>query len=666
MKKYFFPFHFVFVVSFIFSMQACRAQKDGTQYSSTNSKAVKAYEKALTYYDARDNDNCIKELLTAVDKDPNFVEAWTMLGYVYSDTKKYEEAIAAFNKALAANPDFFSRGNFFSVARLQLMLGKYDEAKKNYEEYLKSGKKDSAFSALSVIDMQKCDFAIEAMKTPVPFNPVNMGAEINTDGFEYFPAITADDQTFLFTRNVRPDPKNPYSDWQEDFFVSKKVNNVWGPSVSIGKNINTPANEGAPALSVDGQILFFIACAEYGNDYGPGKMGYGSCDIFYSTKIGEKWSKPENIGTPVNSKNWETQPSFSSDGKTLYFIRGTISKDGLRNRDIYTSVLQDNGSWSEPVKLPDYINTPGKEESVYIHPDNQTLYFASDGLVGMGGMDIYMCKRQPDGTWGKPVNLGYPINTFNDENSLLVDANGKYAYFASDRKGGFGGMDIYYFELPQQYGPEKITYVKGKVYDKETKLPLSAQFELIDLATGQQAVISYSNPGNGEFLVCLPANKDYALNVSMPGYLFFSKNFSLKENPVDKPFQLDVPMVKPNLEEIVRLDNVFFETGKYDLKPESKIELDKLVDFLKKNPLLKIELRGHTDNVGDDKSNMTLSENRAKAVYEYLVEKGIVKDRLSYKGFGKQSRSIRTKPIPAGRTTAEPNSALQQNSCYWL
>ena len=637
---------FLLVIHIAVFAPACRAQKDGGKYSSTNNKAVKAYEKALEYYDQRNNAKTLEELLTAVDKDPNFVEAWTMLGYIYTEEKEYDKAIDAFNKALAINPNFY-RGNFYSVADLQMTVGKYEDAKKNFEEYLKSPKKDSLLNALSVLNLKKCEFAIEAMKTPVPFEPVNMGAEINTDGYEYFPAITADDLTFLFTRNVRPDPNNPATDWQEDFFVSKNVGGKWSPAVSVGKNINTPGNEGAPALSVDGQILFFVACAEMG-DYGPGKQGYGSCDIFYSQQVGDKWTKPVNIGAPVNSKYWETQPSFSSDGRTLYFIRGIITKEGVKNRDIYMSVLQDDGSWSKPEKLPDYINTPGREESVYIHPDNQTLYFASDGIIGMGGMDLFMCRRQPDGTWGKPVNLGYPINTSADENSLLVDAKGKYAYFASDRKGGYGGMDIYVFELPQQLKPEKITYMKGKVYDKQTKAPLSAMFELIDLATGKQAVLSYSNPGNGEFLVCLPANKDYALNVSMPGYLFYSKNFSLKESPVDKPFYMDVPMVKPNVDEIVRLDNVFFETGKFDLRPESKVELDKLVDFLQKNPSFKIELRGHTDNVGDDKSNMTLSDNRAKAVYQYLIDKGIMKERLSYKGFG-ETIPVDTNDTDAGR-----------------
>ena len=238
----------------------------------------------------------------------------------------------------------------------------------------------------------------------------------------------------------------------------------------------------APA---DGQFLFFASCADINIEYGPGKeKGFGSCDIFYTDKASGKWIKPVNIGRPVNSNHWETQPSFSSDGKTLYFVRG-IQGRGQRTGDIYYSVLGDDGKFREPIKLGPNINTEQSEESVFIHPDNMTLYFASNGRVGMGGMDLYMSKRQANGEWGPAVNLGYPINTCKDENSLLVDPSGRLAYFASNREGGFGNLDIYYFELPQEFQPEKITFSKGFVYDSLSRKPLSAAVELIDLEPGK-------------------------------------------------------------------------------------------------------------------------------------------------------------------------------------
>jgi outer membrane protein OmpA-like peptidoglycan-associated protein len=338
----------------------------------------------------------------------------------------------------------------------------------------------------------------------------------------------------------------------------------------------------------------------------------------------------------VNTNRWETQPSFSSDGKTIYFIRGDY---GRGNGDIYTATLQNNGKWSAPKKLSDKINSTGDEESVFIHPDNQTLYFSSDGHVGMGGKDIYVSRRQPNGEWGEAINLGYPINTAGDENSFFVSRDGKTAYFASDRDGGFGGLDIYSFDLYEAARPGKTIYVKGKVFDAVTKLPLEADIDVVDLETKQSVLQYASDKKKGEFLICLPLNKNYAFNTSRPGYLFHSENFALNENKDYKPIIINIPLSPITKDSSVILRNVFFDTDKFNLKEESKVELDKLVDFLKKNPTLKIELSGHTDNVGDKKHNQVLSENRAKAVEDYLAANGIAKERLTHKGYGD------TKPI---------------------
>jgi outer membrane protein OmpA-like peptidoglycan-associated protein len=383
--------------------------------------------------------------------------------------------------------------------------------------------------------------------------------------------------------------------------------------------------------------MFFVSCANEFGEYGsPDRQGFGSCDIFYAQKIDGHWTKARNAGPAINTGNWETQPSFSSDGKTLYFIRGINSRGGIKDQDIYASTIGEDGKFAPAVKLSTVVNTPDKEESVFIHPDNQTLYFASAGHVGLGQLDIFMTKKRSDGEWGKPVNLGYPINTYNDDISLLVDPGGKLAFFASNRDKGEGGMDIYQFELPEEFQPEKITYVKGKVYNARTKEPLEASFELIDLHTQNLVTRSFSQR-NGEFLVTLTAKKNYLVNVSRPGFLFYSDNFSLADGNVsiDKPFLLDIPLEPIDTGSVVELKNVFFDVNKWDLKPESKAELDKLTNFLQRNPGIRIELSGHTDNTGDKKANLILSANRAKAVYDYLVDTGKINAaRLSYRGFG--------------------------------
>jgi outer membrane protein OmpA-like peptidoglycan-associated protein len=515
-----------------------------------------------------------------------------------------------------------------------MSVGEYEKAIPCFEKIIKTERINPNLKDEAAHYIKNAQFVANAIKNPQPFKPVNVGAGINTVEYEYFPALSADGNTFLFTRNIR-EGEGVTAPRQEDFYVSKKVNGVWQTANPI-TSVNTAGNEGAPSLSADGEIMFFASCMEMTGDYGSSdRKGYGSCDIFYAQKINGKWSKPRNAGSMINTKNWETQPSFSSDGKTLYFIRGMVARDGIKNPDIYSSTIGPDGKFSEPVKLSDNINTSMGEESVFIHPDNQTLYFSSEGHPGMGGLDIFVSKKQADGSWGKAVNLGYPINTFLDENSLLVDANGKLAYFASEREGGFGGLDIYQFELPESVRPEKITYVKGHTYNAKTKDNIEAIIELIDLETQQSVTSAYSNSA-GEFLVTLTSNHNYLVNVSKPGFLFYSDNFSLKDKVADynKPYQLQIPL-QPIDTGIIELKNIFFDVNKWDLKAESKAELQKIIAFIKANPTLKIEFGGHTDNSGDKAFNKTLSNNRAKAIYDYVIEKGAIPAaNLSYKGYG--------------------------------
>ncbi|MEZ5083299.1 MAG: OmpA family protein [Bacteroidales bacterium] len=307
--------------------------------------------------------------------------------------------------------------------------------------------------------------------------------------------------------------------------------------------------------------------------------------------------------------------------------------------------LNDKGDWSVPEMLPETINTKGYEGSVFIHPDNQTLYFSSDGHVGMGGMDIYFSRKDSLGRWGWPVNLGYPINTHKDENSILINAGGDLAMFASDRKTGYGALDLYSFELYEEARPQFVTYFKGIVFDEGTKSKLKARFELTDLKTGEVAITSFSNAGNGEFLVCIPTDKNYALTVSCDGYLFFSENFGISgTNTTQDPFLKDIPLKRIKAGEKVVMKNIFFETDKFELKESSKVELNKLIEFLNNNPTVKIEIGGHTDNVGSPEYNLELSLNRAKAVNDFLVERGIDQLRILYKGYGE------TNPIDSNET----------------
>ncbi|MDQ3045944.1 MAG: OmpA family protein [Bacteroidota bacterium] len=617
------------LLCFSFLFFTCQAQLPPGEYTSVNKKAISAFENAIKLYQSGKDAEAEKELIKAIEKDPNFIEPHMLYAEIYEVRRQPEKAIEEYEKAITINPGF-NLGNFFNIALLEIRIGRYENAKKDFERFLKKQHINPDTRELAERNLANCNFAINAIKNPIPFDPKNMGTSINSALDEYFPAITADQNVFLYTRNNRTEQLAR----QEDFLISKKTDSVWMPSVLIGNGMNTDGNEGAPCLSADGQLLFYVACQEKADgSYAGGRKGYGRCDIFYAEKTGDKWGKSYNLGPVVNSNEYETQPSFSADGKTLYFVSARAG--GIGETDIYVSRLTPDGAWRTPVNLGPKINTPGKEESVFIHPDGKTLYFGSNGHIGMGGLDLYVSRMDEKGQWGEPVNLGYPINTYGDENSILVAASGDLAFFASTRKGGLGGLDLYEFNLHEGARPGRVTYAKGKVYDAISKLPLGAHFELIDLESSKVMITSDANSGNGEFLVSLPVDKNYALNVSHPGYLFYSANFSLKDlkDPA-KPYVMEVPLQPIDTGNVVELKNVFFETGKFDLKPESKAELNKLVAFLNLNKTMRIELSGHTDNVGEKKMNQVLSQNRAKAVQDYLVTNGIDAKRLTFKGYG--------------------------------
>ena len=600
-------------------------------YTSVNKKAIKHQEEGKAAYENHKDAEAEKNFLKAIDEDKTFVEPHIAIAYLYMEQNKKKEAIYHFQQAININAKFFPKC-FYDISLAQLSVGLYDDAIKNLQQFISLERVSPVLKDQAQFYLKSALFASEAIKKPKPFKPVNLGPGVNSADYEYFPSITADGATLIFTRNYRLNGK----DAQEDFFMSKKTTDTWQTAIPLSE-INSNGNEGAPSISADGNYMFYASCINMYGDYGdPSRKGLGSCDIFFTQKSKGKWVNPVNLGPPINTPNWETQPSFSSDGKTLYFIRGMVGREGIKNQDIYVSQIDDNGKFTTPVKLGPNINTPGREESVYIHPDNQTLYFTSDGHPEtMGGLDIYMSKKQADGTWGPAINLGYPINTFNDENSLLVDPAGRLAYFASDREGGYGGLDLYQFELPADVRPTNIMFVKGKIIDAKTKEPLQSNVDIFDLDSQQPITHAFSN-SNGDFLVVLPAQKNYLMNVNQEGYLFYSDNFSLKNTETDynKPFLVNIALQPIDTGISIELKNIFFDVDKFDLKPESKTELDKLVGFLTKNKTIKIEIGGHTDSDGNKKANQLLSQNRAKAVYDYAVKAGIVATRLSYKGYG--------------------------------
>jgi outer membrane protein OmpA-like peptidoglycan-associated protein len=633
MNKYFASILFIIISGFSF----------GQSNNSNEKKVLKLFEQAKQALNSNSYDQSLELLNRAIFIDPGFVDAYLMKSDIYQELDSIIPLIGSLETAIQLNPEKYPK-SYFILGNAYYKSGYYQKASDCFQNYLQRVDEKALFVAKARQTMKKCSGAVNLLKHPVPYQAVNLGENINSVDDEYWPSITVDGKTIIFTRLVGSN--TPAAERkklvQEDFYTSNQVNKIWQPCEPIS-SINTEYNEGAQTISSDGKLLFFTACTR--------SDGWGSCDIYFSRLKSGNWSVPRNAGQPINSPAWESQPSISANGETLFFVSNR--KGGKGGMDIWKCKLMGfsefgNPIWGNPVNLGDSVNTPGNEMSPFIHSDGKTLYFASDYWPGMGGYDIFYCRQKNDSVWSHPQNIGFPINSNKDEQGLVVDASGQNAYYSSDRPGS-KGMDIYSFELYQAARPTPVSYIKGKVVDEDSGMPVCAKVELIDLDDSASVVKGESCWEKGEFLMCLPMGKEYAFNVSTEGYLFYSDNFQLKEvtNIID-PYILEIKLKKIKIGGSVVLRNIFFNTGSYELLSASKVELQKLIDFLNLNQSLVIEIGGHTDNVGTTEFNQRLSENRAREVYRYLISHYIDESRMKYSGYG-LSQPISPNDSPEGR-----------------
>ena len=609
-----------FFFSILFLSVSCQAQKQS--FRTDSRKAKKLMEDAISFYNLRYYEKAFDHTGMALREDSSFVDAYMLNGEMHMELNNAERAIRNFEKAIELYPEEYPT-NYFNAGMACYTINDLDKAKRYFNRFLEFD--DNHQSSIERVNqmLSDIDFRKKLMANPVPFDPINLGQGVNSKYYEHSPTVTTDEQTIFYTRRAPTVSPSGMAHENEDFFMSKKLKDgSWSKATNLGKKINTRFNEGASCISSDGRYLFYTSCDKPGD--------FGSCDLFLARRKGDAWVDPINLGNRVNTYSWESQPSFSSDGRTLYFASNR--RGGKGGRDIWFTKIGDDGQWSEPEMVP--INTAKDDQSPFMHPNGRRFYFSSNGLPGMGSSDLYYVDIDGEGNWGEPQNMGYPINTSGSEVSLIVSSDGKTAYYSSDMEGGFGKWDLYQFELPRMLRPTPVTYAKGKVYDSETKKPLGAHFEILSTETGKKVIEATSDPETGEFMVVIPTAEQYALNASANGYLFFSEGFNFSKDTGALFF--DVPLQPVKVGKRVVLKNVFFETAKYDLRPTSKAELNKLVQFLEKNSTLKVEIGGHTDNVGSESYNQDLSENRAKSVYQYLVDQGIKENRLSYKGYNFQ------------------------------
>lgn len=586
-----------------------------------NKKAMALYQTALNTATQGDLLQGIKLLKDAVKIDTGFLDAYISIAGMYSELKNYQQSNTHYEKAKAVDSVYFIDYNLPYSINLA-GAGEFDKALAAVNNFLTIPDIRPESRKAAEYRQKSYQFAMDYLRrndtATYKFEPRNLGDSINSRVSEYYPTITLDGQQLIYTRRV--------NNFNEDFYGAERHSANWSSSKSLSGNINSNLNEGAQNISQDGQWLIFTGCNF--------PEGAGSCDLYISYNTNEGWSEPENLGRRINTDAWESAPGLSPDKRDLYFASNRAG--GYGGIDIYVSRRLSNGLWGQPENLGPSVNTAGDESCPFIHADNQTLYFTSNGHLGFGGDDLFLVRRQPKNTWSKPENLGYPINTIEDEGSLVIAADGKTAYYASNRSDSKGGLDLYSFELRNDVRPAKTLWVKGKVFDKKTLKGLPSAVELTDLAS-QELLSKVQTDGTGNYLVTLPIGKDYAFNVNRKGYLFFSGNFPFSQSAPDSTYNIDIPLQPIEANATVILQNIFFDVNQFVLKPSSTIELDRIVELMKENPTLRIRITGHTDNTGKPADNLKLSNNRAQAVVRYLSSKGIETARLSFRGYGEQN-----------------------------
>ena len=625
-----------------------------------------AHKTGMKQFDDGEYRKAIPYLLEAVQSDPEAnnskaIDANFFLGLSYLKVGEGGNGLTYMQKVYELDKEFHPE--------LEYMMGqcaedalKFDVALKYYENFLGLAgvKQDPVIADEVAKHINECKAAKKLIANPVKAKIENIGPIVNGNFPDYTPVITADESILIFTSrregNIGKNTSS-YLDQEEEFpmediYQSTKINDKWSEPVNLGSTVNTADHDAAIALSPDGNQLFIYKDVQKG-------------DIYLSQKKGLDWSKPESLGDKINlPKSSEQSCSVTSDGKTLYF--SSDRPGGYGGLDIWKS-QKIKGQWSDPQNMGPKLNSKEDEDSPFIHPDGVTLYFSTKGKNTMGGYDIVRTTLEKGG-WSEPENLGYPINSVQNDIYFVLSADNQHGYYASYKEGGYGKHDIYMISMPQAEEVKEIaaakantkvaglgaagdgqknivpvaltktksrvTLLKGVIRDALTKQPIEANIALLNNKTGQKISEVNSNSATGAYLIILPAGKNYAITVTKPGYLFHSENFDISDTAEYQEIVKNVDLNKAQIGAKIVLRNIFFDFDKATLRPESNIEIERLRKVLLEYPTMKIELSGHTDNKGSSEYNKKLSQSRAKSVLDYLVKKGISPDRMTAEGYG--------------------------------
>jgi outer membrane protein OmpA-like peptidoglycan-associated protein/tetratricopeptide (TPR) repeat protein len=610
------------------------------------------YAKGFGFYDL-----ALPNYLKAYAFNPNNAELNYKIGDCYLASDEKQKSIRFFQKSVSLNykirPDIHLK-----LARSLHINYRFDEAIEQYDKYRKTVSPDDLRVSGEMIQkyIEECNTGKLLVADSVRVFIDNV-SELNTE-YADFGAVVSADESFMAFTSRRPGSiggkLDQFNQYFEDVYYTTKEDGRWSAPRNIGEPINTKDHDAAVGMSADGQTLFLY----YGKTGG---------DIMMSEKKGDSWLRPEVLAKSINSSTGnENSASFSFDNKTIYFT--SDNSDRVTNygqHDIFKVTIDEKGRWGKPENLGPIVNSKYSEVDVFMHPDGRTLYFSSDGHNTMGGFDIFKTELQDDGSWSKPENLGYPINTPQDDRFFVAIGSGRRAYYSSAREEGKGSHDIYMITF---LGPEKqllntaednliaaqrgavkeapvfeevveirtsrLTIVKGKVIDgfSDGNPPLEADIEISDNETGELISTIKSNNSTGNFLITLPSGRDYGIAVKKESFLFHSENFNIPPTSEYQEIDLLIRLLKLEKDSKIVLKNVFFETASANLDPKSYKELDLLIKIMQDHPNMRIEISGHTDNQGTRATNISLSERRAQSVVNYL-SKDVPLGRMEAKGY---------------------------------
>ena len=647
MNKFLLPFLLLFSISFFAQEEEEGSSKFCVEID--NKKALKLYEKAIDKkkYKKPERLGFLRECLA---EEPDFAEANLTMAreiVVHSklENKSFAAAVPFFYKAIAACPKIHSEPYYYigfnyyeemkndsAIKYLQYFLKfKDDDDKKFGKEY-----EGQIYQAKEMIKYAKKES--ELKKKIVPFEP-KVVTGVSTKQDEYLAYISPDDKLCFFTRKIPLKSMNTVKalDGEKEVFMlaTRDKTGVFNVGEPMSPPFNTTDdNQGGCTISIDNKFLYFAMQRQEGG-------AQPNCDIYMSTNEGDSWSEIKKIGANVNHPiYWDSQPTLSADGNALYFA--SDRPGGYGGIDLYVTYKDPKtGVWGVPKNLGPKINTPGHEKTPFIHSDSETLYFSSDGLYGFGGMDIFYVRKNEKGEWMEPENIGYPINTEADDVGFFVSTDSKTGYFFSYDEGkmrgkGVGRYDLYSFELYKEARPQETTFLKGEMKDKEGNKVEGAKVEIMNTVT-KEKTLAVVDSTKGTFMVAVNLKKkdDVLITVKKDDYAFSSKVVSVKDASFEKqpkPVQIEVNEAKEGSSFVI--NNIYYNTNSADLKQESFIVLEAFAEYLNENPNIKIEIQGHTDNVGAAKANEALSANRAYTVKAYLEEKGVDGKRITAKGYG--------------------------------